>query len=176
MVIEAVAIDGPVASGKTSVGTRVAAMLDYAFLDTGLMYRAATWKAVGFGVDTGDESGLTKMTESMTITLSSGNGGDRLIVDGEDVTDYVVLTDARIKVFLDASVQTRAARRHSEVIASGAAIELEQVITETLRRDRIDSERAESPLRPASDAVVLDTDGLSLEEVVEHIVKLVERR
>lgn len=221
MVIEAVAIDGPVASGKTSVGIRVAACLDYAFLDTGLMYRAATWKAVHFRVDIGDESELTKMTESMTITLSSGKEGDRLIVDDADVTDHlrttvvdrnvsavstvrgvrralvpqqrriaehgpivmvgrdigtVVLTDARTKVYLDASVRTRATRRHSEMLASGTSVGLEQVIADTLRRDRIDSERAESPLRAAADAVVLDTDGLSLEEVVEHIVKLVERR
>jgi len=220
-VIEAVAIDGPVASGKTSVGLRVASCLDYAFLDTGLMYRAATWKAVHSGVDTGDESELTKMTESMTITLSSGKEGDRLIVDDADVTDHlrttvvdrnvsavstvrgvrralvpqqrriaehgpivmvgrdigtVVLTDARTKVYLDASVRIRATRRHSEMLASGTSVGLEQVIADTLRRDRIDSERAESPLRAAADAVVLDTDGLSLEEVVEHIVKLVERR
>ena len=221
MVIEAVAIDGPVASGKTSVGVRVARRLGYAFLDTGLMYRAATWKAVHSGVNVGDEVGLTKVTESMTITLSSGNEGGRLMVDGSDITDQlrtadidrnisavsavngvrraltphqrriaeagpivmvgrdigtVVLTDARTKVYLDASVETRAARRLAEMLASGTTIEMEQVVADTSRRDRIDSGRAEAPLTAAADAVIVDTDALSLDEVVEHILKLVGRR
>ena len=221
LVIEAVAIDGPVASGKTTVGACVASRLDYAFLDTGLMYRAATWKAIHSGVDVRDESGLTGMTESMHITLSRTDEGDRLFVDGVDVTDHlrsinvdrnvsavsavrgvrraltphqrliaedgpivmvgrdigtVVLTDARIKVYLDASVHVRATRRHAEMLASGAAIEFEQVVADTVRRDKIDSERAEAPLSAADDAVVVNTDGLSLGEVVEHIVKLAEQR
>ncbi len=221
MVIEAVAIDGPVASGKTSVGARVADRLDYAFLDTGLIYRAATWKALHSGVDVQDESGLSGMTESMLITLSGSGGRNRMIVDGTDVTDNlrtadidrnvsavsavkgvrraltplqrriaedgpivmvgrdigtVVLTDARTKVYLDASVHTRAARRHAEMHASGEAVGLEQVVADTVRRDRIDSERAEAPLSAAVDAFIVDTDCQSLDEVVEHIVKLVERR
>ena len=220
-MIEAVAIDGPVASGKTSVGARVAKRMGYAFLDTGLMYRAATWKAVHSGVDVNDEPGLTKMTEAMTITLSSVRGGGRLFVDGVDVTDHlrttdidrnvsavsavkgvrraltphqrriaehgpivmvgrdigtVVLTDARTKVYLDASVQTRAGRRHAEMLASGVPIEIEQVVADTVRRDRIDSERSEAPLSAAEDAFIVDTDSLSLDEVVEHIVNLVEQR
>ena len=221
MVIEAVAIDGPVASGKTSVGAGVAKRLDYAFLDTGLMYRAATWKAVHSGVDIQDESGLTRMTESMTITLTPADGADRLIVDGADVTDHlrtaeidrnvsavsavrgvrlaltphqrriaengptvmvgrdigtVVLKDARVKVYLDASVRVRAQRRHSEMAASGAPEEFEQVVADTARRDRIDTERAEAPLTAAEDALIVNTDNLTLDEVVEHIVKLAEER
>lgn len=220
-MIEAVAIDGPVASGKTSVGARVARRIGYAFLDTGLMYRAATWKAVHSRVDVNDEPGLTNITEAMTITLTSGDEGDRLIVDGLDVTDHlrtaavdrnvsavsavkgvrraltphqrriaeegpivmvgrdigtVVLTDARTKVYLDASVDTRASRRHAEILASGASSEFEQVVADTVRRDRIDSERSEAPLSAAEDAFIVDTDGLSLDEVVEHIVNLVEQR
>ena len=220
-MIEAVAIDGPVASGKTSVGACVARRLDYAFLDTGLIYRAATWKAINSGVDVRDEIGLTKMTESMQISLSHVDRLDRLMVDGDDVTDHlrttdvdrnvsavsavrgvrraltphqrriaesgpivmvgrdigtIVLKDARTKVYLDASVNLRAARRHAEMLASGAVIEIEQVVADTVRRDRIDSERAEAPLSAADDAVVVDTGGLSLDEVVEHIVKLVDQR
>ena len=216
-MIEAVAIDGPVASGKTTVGARVADRLGYAFLDTGLMYRAATWKAIHTSVDVGDEFGLTDMTESMRITLTC----DRLLVDGTDVTDQlrttdidrnvsavsavrgvrraltphqrriaearpiimvgrdigtVVLTDARTKVFLDASVHTRATRRHAEILASGEAIEFEQVVADTAWRDRIDSERAEAPLSAADDAFIVNTDRLTLDEVVEHIVKLVRRQ
>lgn len=220
-MIEAVAIDGPVASGKSSVGARVAERLNYAFLDTGIMYRAATWKAIHSGVDVHDEVGLTSMTESMRISLSHSKLGDRLTVDGADVTDYlrtveidrnvsavsavegvrlaltpkmrhiaergpivmvgrdigtVVLTDARTKVYLDASVDVRAARRHAQMLASGSVVEFEQVLDATMTRDRIDSERAVTPLSVADDAVIIDTGGILLDEVVDQIVKLVERR
>ena len=74
-MIEAVAIDGPVASGKTTVGARVAKRLGYAFLDTGLIYRAATWQAIRLGVDVGDEHALTRMAEAMRITLSRSDEG-----------------------------------------------------------------------------------------------------
>ena len=221
MVIEAVAIDGPVASGKTSVGACVAKRLRYAFLDTGLMYRAATWQAIRAGIDATDESALTRMTESMSILLSQSNGSDRLIVDGNDVTDYlrdidvdrnvsavsavpgvrssltphqrriaetgpivmvgrdigtVVLSDARTKVYLDAPVQVRARRRHAEMLASGVTVGFDQVVADTMTRDRIDSERDDAPLRAADNAVVVQTDGLALQEVVERIVNLVGKR
>ena len=67
----------------------MARQLCYAFLDTGLMYRAATWKAIHTGVDVEDGAGLTRMTESMRIILAQSNGVDRLIVDGTDVTDQL---------------------------------------------------------------------------------------
>lgn len=219
-MVEAVAIDGPVASGKTSVGARVAKRLNYAFLDTGLMYRAATWQAIHSGVDFDDDRGLTCMTKSMQITLSRGIAGGRLLVDGTDVADQlrhvgvdrnvsavsavpgvrwaltaqqrriawegpivmvgrdigtVVLKDARTKVYLDASVHVRASRRHTEMVIAGTEIELAQVVADTVRRDKIDSERDAAPLRIAYDATVIHTDGLSLEEVVESIVSLVEQ-
>ena len=220
MVVEAVTIDGPVASGKTSVGARAAKRLKYAFLDTGLMYRAATWQAIRSGVDLGDDRGLTAMTESMQITLSRGEGSGRLFVDGADVTDHlrvievdrnvsavssvhgvrraltaqqrciagdgpivmvgrdigtVVLTDARTKVYLDASAHVRARRRHAEMLASGVEAELAQVVADTVRRDKLDSEKGAASLRIAHDATVIHTDELSLEEVVESIVSLVEQ-
>ena len=218
MVIEAVAIDGPVASGKTSVGVCVADRLDYAFLDTGIMYRAATWQALRSGVSVAEETDLTLMAESMYIALQQSNGSDRLLLDGSDITDHlrdtevdrnvsavsavtgvrqaliphqrrvaragpivmvgrdigtVVLPDARTKVYLDASVDVRARRRHTELLASGVTHELEQVIADTVRRDRIDSERG--ALSVSKEAVVIQTDNLDLERVVERIVNLVER-
>ncbi len=220
MVIEAVAIDGPVASGKSSVGARVAERLCYAFLDTGLMYRAATWQAVHDGIDISNEQKLTQMTESMRIALLPSDRGDRLIVDGTDVTDHlrdtdvdrnvsavsavrgvrraltlhqrriaetsptvmvgrdigtVVLADASTKVYLDASAHVRAKRRCAEMIAAGVAIDLEQVLADTVRRDEMDSKRDDAPLRVANDAVVIRTDDLSLSDVVTRIVALAER-
>ena len=220
LVIEAVAIDGPVASGKTTVGTCVAKRLSYAFLDTGLLYRAATLQAVEAGINISDTSRLTQMTESMRIALLPSVRGDRLIVDGTDVTGRlrdadvdrnvsavsavrgvrraltphqrriaeagptvmvgrdigtVVLADASTKVYLDASAHVRAERRYTELIAAGVTADPYQVLADTERRDKIDSQRDNAPLRVADDAVVIHTDGLALQEVVGRVVSLVER-
>ena len=92
---------------------------------------------------------------------------------GRDI-GTVVLPDARTKVYLDASVDVRARRRHTELLASGVTRELEQVVADTVRRDTIDSERG--ALSVSKEAVVIQTDSLDLEGVVERIVNLVERR
>ena len=84
MVIEAVAIDGPGASGKTTVGARVAGRLRFRFLDTGLTYRAATWAALRRGVDMEDDEALAVMTRSLDIRITEAS---RVLVDGVDATD-----------------------------------------------------------------------------------------
>ena len=84
----AIAIDGPVASGKTAVGMAVAEMLGWPFLDTGAMYRAVTRSALRLGVDVGDETVLAGLAAGMSMRLEAGGDGVfRLWVDGEDVTD-----------------------------------------------------------------------------------------
>ena len=215
MAIEAVAIDGPGASGKTTVGARVAGRLGFRFLDTGLTYRAATWAALGRGMDMEDDEALALMTRSLDIRITEAS---RVLVDGVDATDdlntgevdrsvsrvsavrgvrealapiqrraaedgpivmvgrdicTVVLPDARTKVYLDASPEVRAGRRRAEIIRAGGCIEVEQVSDELRRRDTYDSGREESPLTVSDDAVVIDTSDLSVEEVVEQIVRLV---
>ena len=82
-----IAIDGPVASGKTSVGRRVAERLGVRFLDTGMMYRAATLAAVHAGVDIRDEDALARLVSSLEIRVVGGETGDRLLIDGRDITD-----------------------------------------------------------------------------------------
>ena len=217
METDAVAIDGPAASGKSSVGAAVARRLGFAFLDTGLMYRAATLAAMERGVPTTDAAALGAVAESLRVTLD----GSRLIVDGADMTDRLrsaavdrnvsavsahtevrralvrrqrivaqagavvmagrdigtaVLPDARLKVYLDASPETRARRRFAERLAAGADADFERELRETTRRDRLDSERADSPLMPAADAVVINTDGMTADEAADAIAKLAEAR
>ena len=84
MAIEAVAIDGPGASGKTTVGARVAGRLGFRFLDTGLTYRAATWAALRRGVNMEDDEALAVMTRSLDIRITEAS---RVLVDGVDATD-----------------------------------------------------------------------------------------
>lgn len=214
----AIAIDGPVASGKTVVGRLVAQRLGYRFIDTGMVYRAVTWEAVRRGVRLEDESGLTELARELTLELASVDGEERLLVDGLDVTDglrdpeiergvslvakvpgirralveqqraiagkggfvvagrdigTVVLPDAPVKVYLNASIGVRARRRHQELEGQGASIDYAQVESDLKRRDKIDSERVDSPLRPAEDAVLIDTDDLEIADLVERILGLV---
>ena len=214
-----IAIDGPVASGKTVVGRLIAQRLGFRFLDTGIMYRAVTLVALNRGVEPGDDEALTGLAESLEMRLVPGEAGDRLVVDGEDVTDFlrepevdrgvsqvsavsgvrsalveqqraiagegsivmlgrdigtVVLPKADVKVFLTASVEVRARRRYRELQENGSDISYEQVASDLERRDRIDRERAASPLRPADDATQIDTDSLGVEEIAKRILAAVE--
>jgi cytidylate kinase len=215
-----IAIDGPVASGKTAVGRLLAQRLAYRFLDTGLMYRAVTWLALEEGVDLAGSEHLARLVQAqhMEVAFEDGNqvsflignkdvtpnlrlpevergvsqvaripavreemvtlqrriGREgRVVMVGRDI-GTVVLPDAPLKVFLTAAVEERARRRHQELQGLGATVEYERVLTELQQRDRLDSERAIAPLRPADDATVLTTGGLSVQDVVEWVVSLLE--
>jgi cytidylate kinase len=218
-----IAIDGPAAAGKSTVGREIGAQLGYPFLDTGAIYRAMTWTALHRGVDLSDDDTLSELAASLTIDVGPPTPDSiepsTIFVDGEDVTRFlrqpeveaavslvssvagvrealvkvqrdlagrnsvvmagrdigtVVLPEADLKVYLDASVEERARRRFAELSALGLDVTEEDVLRDLRRRDRIDSERSVSPLRPADDAIVLDTDGLTLEEVVQRLAELVE--
>lgn len=101
------------------------------------------------------------------------NGG--VVMDGRDIGTYV-LPDAEVKIFLKASVEERAKRRHAENIARGFPSDLETLKKEIARRDRIDSEREVAPLKKAEDAIEIDTTSLSIEEVVDRIMEIVNER
>lgn len=100
---------------------------------------------------------------------------DSIVMVGRDI-GTVVLKDATLKVFLRATVEERARRRYLELKRQGKQVDYEDVEAELARRDKIDSERADSPLQAAEDAVMVDTDHLSIGEVVEEIVELLGDR
>ena len=213
------AIDGPAASGKSVVGREVARRLGLRFLDTGTMYRAVTWEAIRTGVSPDDSCELTAMAAHADMRLAASGDGDRLLLNGEDITDMlrlpevdanvsavsavsgvrralvaqqrsiaadcgivmcgrdigtVVLPDAGAKIFLTASAEVRAERRALEAgIDAGQERELRRVLDDMRRRDKIDSERDDSPLRPADDATIICTDSLTVEDVVLQILSKV---
>jgi cytidylate kinase len=107
------------------------------------------------------------------LALAPGNAG--AVLEGRDI-GTVVFPDAEAKFFLTASPEERARRRHAELAAKGDRQTYEEVLADQLRRDRDDSERAVAPLKPAADAVLIDTSGLSLDAVVERLVGEVEAR
>ncbi|MFI8685208.1 (d)CMP kinase [Rossellomorea sp. NPDC077527] len=98
-----------------------------------------------------------------------------VVMDGRDIGTHVI-PDAEIKVFLLASVDERAQRRHEENLSKGYPSDLDQLKEEIARRDKIDSEREVAPLRKAEDATEIDTTSLSISEVVDQIMVLVERK
>ena len=218
--VTTIAIDGPVASGKTVVGRRVADALGFRFLDSGAMYRAVALAAIRDSVPITDDA-LTACAIAADLSLGDAPEGTRVLLDGNDVTDRlrdadveaivsrvaavagvrnvlvgkqqavaadgaivmvgrdigtVVLVDADVKAYLRASVEERAKRRHAERVGTDKETSLAAVEAALKERDYIDSHREASPLRPAEDAVVIETDGLSVEQVVERVLELAAER
>lgn len=214
-----IAIDGPVASGKSTVGRRLARRLGYRFVDTGAMYRALTWEAVRLGIDLEDEAALTRLAENTKIDIESSEGssatvngrdvtaelrsepvergvspvsrvagvravlvkkqqamaeGGKIVMAGRDIGTNV-LTGADLKIYLDVSVEEQARRRYNELREMGQDVEYQAILDGLTRRDRIDSSRSANPLRPAADAVRIDTDEMNEDGVVEHIMQMVEK-
>jgi len=217
-----IAIDGTVASGKSTIGGLLAERLGYTYLDTGAMYRAVTWVALEDGIDIADEEAITGLAESVeiNITLPTVDDGRQYTVyaDGQDVTwqirrtevnanvspvsaypgvrkaltdqqrqiggqgrivmvgrdiGTVVLAEANLKIYLDATVEERARRRYREILERGEEADYEEVLAAMRRRDKIDSEREAAPLRPAGDAIIIDTTELSIAEVLAKVEELV---
>lgn len=102
-------------------------------------------------------------------------GHDSVVVEGRDI-GTVVLPDADVKFFLTASAATRARRRNDQNIANGLGDDYRAVLADVQRRDHLDSTRAVSPLRPADDAIIVDTSEMTEAEVVDHLVEVVEER
>jgi cytidylate kinase len=216
-----IAIDGPAASGKSTLGRALANKLGYLFFDTGVMYRAVTWLALHRNMDLRDEAAITKLAEEAQIDVrppSENNGrAYDVLADGRDVTwevrtadvdanvslvsayegvrralsaqqrriglrgrvvmvgrdiGTVVLPEADLKVYLDASAEERARRRYNEILQGGGQADYEEILSNVVERDRIDSTRAVAPLRPAEDAVILDSDKLNAEEVFLKALEL----
>jgi CMP/dCMP kinase len=193
-----VTIDGPAASGKSTLAERLAAALGLPFLDTGLLYRAVGRRVLDAGGDPadpaaalaaalaltpgevvasrlrGEETGQAASKVSVFPAVreallpfqrrfAAGDGG--AVLAGRD-TGTVVCPDAAVKLFVTASVEERARRRHDELRRRGGAAMYGEILAELRERDRRDSERAVAPLRAAPDALVLDTTSLEPDAVL----------
>ncbi|HUI87469.1 MAG TPA: (d)CMP kinase [Anaerolineales bacterium] len=218
-----IAIDGPAAAGKSTLGRRLADSLDYLFFDTGVMYRAVTWVALQRGINLSDETAVTALAEVIQIDVAPASKLDGracdVVVEGQDVTwetrrpevdasvsivsayrgvrnamskqqrrigqrgkvvmvgrdiGTVVLPEADLKIYLDASAQERARRRYHEIRARGGEADYDNILASVIERDRIDSTRDVAPLRAADDAVVIDSDSMNAEEVFERAQGLCE--
>jgi len=217
----AVAIDGPVGSGKSTVARMVASQLGYTHIDTGALYRAIALLATRRGVPYADHEALGRLARDAQLEFRRVDGCQRIFLNGEDVEDdirtpdmsqgasivsavtqvrealldrqrqmadaggvvmegrdigTVVLPNADVKVFLTASSEERARRRALELQQRGNPVSYEDVLAELLLRDERDSQRKVAPLKPAADAVTIDTTGLTLGQVVDAVLSLVQER
>ena len=202
-----IAIDGPAASGKSTLGLSLAQALGYLFFDTGIMYRAVTWLALKLDMDLSDAAKVSALAEQTQIDIAPASKADGRVSDiliaGQDITwetrlpevdanvslvsahrgvraalsqqqrrigqrgkvvmvgrdiGTVVLPEADLKIYLDASAEQRAKRRYDEILAK------------VIDRDRIDSTRDVAPLKAAEDAIVLDSEQLNAEQVFEKVL------
>jgi len=216
-----IAIDGPAASGKSTLGLSLAQALGYLFFDTGIMYRAITWLALKLDIDLGAEAKVTALAEQTQIDIEPASKADGrvndILIAGEDITwetrlpeveanvsivsayrgvraalssqqrrigqrgkvvmvgrdiGTVVLPEADLKIYLDASAEERAKRRYDEIIARSGTADYNEILAKVSERDRIDSTRDVAPLKTADDAVVLDSNQLNADEVFEKVMAL----
>ncbi|MEN6434350.1 MAG: (d)CMP kinase [Anaerolineaceae bacterium] len=219
-----IAIDGPAASGKSTLAEKLAEHLGYLYFDTGVMYRAVTLAALNTQTDVLDEQAITHLAETIVIDVRqptqkdgrkcdvSLNGVDvtweirssavnakvsvvsayagvrqamttqqrriglkgNVVMVGRDI-GTVVLPDADLKIYLDASAEERARRRLLEEQERGISSNYEEILKSIRNRDQIDSSREVAPLKPAEDAVILLSDGKNAQEVLEEVLRLVNQ-
>ncbi len=220
-----IAIDGPAASGKSTLGHKLAHALGYLYFDSGVMYRVITLLALRKGIDIADEAAITALAQQTQIdvrppSIKDGRAYD-VVVDEQDITweirypevdanvspvsaypgvrkaltaqqrrigqrgqvvmvgrdiGTVVLPEAELTIYLDASAEERARRRYTELRQRGEPADYDQILAAMRRRDQIDSSREVAPLRPASDARILCSDGLDADQVLELAMKMVFER
>lgn len=208
-----IALDGPAAAGKSSVGLGAARELGLGYFDTGLLYRALTWLALQRGVAPTDATGLERLVEELKLEVDPVG---RVYREGEDITNAlhgpavngavsavsahagvreamrplqralvrqpglvmagrdigtVIVPEAPLKIWLNASAEERARRR-----AAQTAEPFEHVLEAMRARDRLDASRDVAPMARAHDAIALETDSLPLEDVVAEVVRLARAR
>ncbi|MGV3175247.1 (d)CMP kinase [Aerococcus suis] len=217
-----IAIDGPSASGKSTIAKRLAERLAIVYLDTGAMYRALTWAALKEEIDANNEKAVTELASALKIHFEADDSKQQVFVDNENVTNAirrdeitravsaysaiktvrdimvdkqrliakqttgivmdgrdigtVVLPDADLKIYLTATPQARARRRYAENNEKGYSTESLATLEKDIKaRDNYDMQREQSPLKQASDAIVIDSSDMDLNAVENRIIEEIEK-
>jgi len=210
-----IAIDGPVAAGKSVIGKCVATKLGFRYFDTGVIYRAVAWIVHSHKIDEIDKSRIELAASQMQLDLDTENA-NAVVVNGVSISDElktqevtrlssivaalpgvrsamvslqrgiiqrgkvvmvgrdigtVIAPNAELKIYLTASVESRAKRRVEDLRGQGLAVSFDQVLHETISRDERDSSRLDSPLVIASDAISIDNSEMTIEETVDVILE-----
>lgn len=196
-----VAIDGPAAAGKGTISKAVAAHFGLAHLDTGLLYRAVGRRTLD-GTDPVEaarsltaeelEQGDLRTAEIaqaaskvavipevraalVDFQRSFARRAGGAVLDGRDI-GTVICPEAEVKLFVTASPEVRAERRYLELVGKGADVTRAQVLADVRERDARDAERSTAPMKPADDAVLLDTTDLSIEAALEKAIEVIQEK
>ncbi len=216
-----IALDGPSATGKSTVAKRLSKRLNYIYIDTGAMYRAIGLYYINNGIDYDKEENVIPLLDKLDVSLKYVDDNQRIFLNGEDVSDVirtepvsraasvvstyklvreklvalqqdfagknnvimdgrdigtVVLPNATLKVYLTASVEERTNRRLKDYQEKGIEIDFETVKKELEERDYRDTHRDNSPLKQADDAILLDTTLLTIDEVENSIIDMLNKK
>lgn len=207
-----IAVDGPVAAGKGTLGRRLAAHFGFAYLDTGGLYRAVALRLLRDGQALDDVPAMVAQAQAVSqadldnpalreervgeaasvispqpalraallryqrnFAAHPPQGAPGAVLDGRDI-GTVVCPEATVKLFVTASPEARARRRHAELLGRGEDVSLETVRADLANRDARDMQRSTSPLAPAADAHLLDTTKMDIEAAVQAARKIVAAR
>lgn len=216
-----IAIDGPSATGKSTLAKALAKELSFIYIDTGAMYRAVGLYNIRKNIDLNNEDDVVNTLKDISIDIKYIDKEQRIFLNGEDVSSQireekvgmaasivstykkvrevlvdlqrslanvqnvimdgrdigtVVLLNASLKIFLTASSEERTKRRYLELKEKGKDVSIEDVAKELKERDERDTKRANSPLTKAEDAILVDTTNMNIEQTIEYIKKLYEKR
>lgn len=220
MPSKVIAVDGPAASGKSTVARRLADQMGYRYVDSGALYRGIAWKVIEQGRNTSVASDVLDVLGRMRVDFFVEGGAVRYRIDGyepraeireervnttvsavaampevratvtgwlRDMTRFgdlvmegrdigtVVFPKADAKFYLDASPEERARRRHAELSPAGREQDVSRTMSSLQTRDQKDSRRTTAPLRIADDARVIDTTGLTIDQVVVAVSRQLDR-
>ena len=215
-----IAIDGTSAAGKGTLAKRLQDFFDYAYLDTGALYRAVGKRVLDLGLDPTDEAAATQAAKELSPETmlflqkdpsirnevcgaaaskvsaipsvrqalfdfqrnfalhpvkEDGTPAKGAVLDGRDI-GTVVCPDAEIKLFLSASAEVRAKRRQKELQEKGICAIYEDILNDVKKRDERDSSRATAPLKPADDALILDTSDMTIDDVFARVIDFINQK
>ncbi len=216
-----IAIDGPSGSGKSTLAKNIAKALGLVYVDTGALYRTVGLFAKRNDVPLDEASKVVRLLSGADISLCYTEAGQRVILNGEDVSDLirtpemsmyasavsavplvrtflleiqkkmttegnvvmdgrdigtVIMPDADVKLFVEASPRSRAVRRHAELQAKGDPSTLEEVLADIIKRDNNDKNRAVAPAIPADDAIFIDNSDLTPEETLAKALEIINTK
>jgi len=213
-----IAIDGPSASGKSTLAKIISEKLNIPYLETGLVYRTFAYLSVKFSVSPenfeklfniplevipkvgktevyvegkliaeeelkSEEVGkraselgsIPEFRERINKLFREIIGEKQMVVEGRDAGTHII-PEAPVKVFVTASPEERARRRYKQLRELGYEVTFEEVLKKIVERDKRDMERPKYPFKPAKDAVIIDTTGKSIDQVVVEVLKVIHER
>lgn len=216
MTYPVIAIDGTAASGKGTLAKKLAAALNFAYLDTGKLYRYVGMSVLQQGGDPANEDAAVAMAQALqgsldpqalqdpalqtdeagqaaskvaalpavrsalleyqrTFAQAPPHGFEGAVLDGRDI-GTIVCPDACLKLYIDAKTLIRAERRHKELQSKGFSVKYDAVLADMQERDARDAGRETAPMKPADDAILLDTSDMGIDEVLDKALALAREK